>query len=216
MPEDYGPKHERYAGYKALAYLHPARFRPEPGVRAELGLAKTDPYHIVRFVDMTASHDYGEAGLPLAAKRSAVELLQRTGRVFISSEARLPDDLAHLAFPLPASRLHHALASAATYAGDSQTMAEEAAVLGIPSLRCTTWAGRLHYLNELEHRYGLVESFRPADAPRFLERVEEVSQAGYDRASWQVRRTRMLNDKVDVTTWYRELVTRLMDEVRRT
>lgn len=212
MPENYGTKHLKYPGYKALAYLHPQRFQPDPSVRAELGLGLGEPYHIVRFVEMVASHDHGESGMPNAAKRQAIAQLSKVGRVFISSEGTLPPDLQPLAFPLAPTRLHDALAFATTYVGDSQTMAEEAGVLGVPSLRCTSWTGRLHYLNQLERRYGLVESFHPTDSAQFLRRVEQIA-AGDDRQGRMERRAKMLDEKIDVTGWYRDLVLRVLDGV---
>ena len=41
------------------------------------------------------------------------------------------------------------------FIGDSQTMTSEAAVLGVPSLRCNSFAGRISYINEQEFKYGL-------------------------------------------------------------
>jgi predicted glycosyltransferase len=41
--ERWGRRHLTYPSYHALFYLHPARFRADPAVRAELGLADGDP-----------------------------------------------------------------------------------------------------------------------------------------------------------------------------
>ena len=78
-----------YAGYHELAYLHPNRFNPDPAVLADFGVSPDEPYSIVRFVSWQAVHDRQERGLSAKQKRHLVEVLQRRGRVLISSEAPL-------------------------------------------------------------------------------------------------------------------------------
>ena len=46
--------------------------------------------------------------------------------------------------------MHHVMAFASLYIGDSQTMAAEAGVLGVPFVRFNDFVGRLSYLHELE------------------------------------------------------------------
>lgn len=208
MTEDYGRKHRRYASYKALAYLHPARFTPDPKIRAVLGVGD-DPYAIVRFVEMVASHDRDESGMSMDDKRRVIELLAARGRVFVSCEGPMPDEFAELRFSVPSHLMHDALAQAWVCVGDSQTMAAEAALLGVPALRCSSFVGRLAYLEELEHKYSLIESFRPVDAPRLLERLDSLQPSEELARTWEQRRTVMLADKVDLTSWYR----RLLDEL---
>ena len=99
----------------------------------ELGVRPGERFFIVRFVDMVASHDSGEDGLPAGAKRAVVNRLRARGRVFLSHEGILPDDMAALRFPLPPDPLHDALAFCDLLVGDSQTMAAEAAVLDAQS-----------------------------------------------------------------------------------
>src|SRR5262245_30162276 len=83
-----------YARSHELAYLHPNRFQPDPAVLAEFGFSPGEPYSIVRFVSWQAVHDRNERGLSAKQKRHLVEVLQRRGRVLVSSEGALPDDLA--------------------------------------------------------------------------------------------------------------------------
>jgi len=89
--DDLGPKQIRYHGYHELAYLHPSRFTPNPSVLAELGLAEGDPYIIVRFVSWQASHDIGQHGIH--DKVGLVKMLEKYGRVLITSEGALPEEL---------------------------------------------------------------------------------------------------------------------------
>jgi predicted glycosyltransferase len=205
MNEHYGKKHRPYPSYKALAYLHPDRFTPDPGVRALLGVGD-EPYAIVRFVEMSASHDRDESGMGTADKRKVIELLRERGRVFVSCEGEMSAEYEPLRFSVPPHLMHDALAQAWICVGDSQTMAAEAALLGVPSLRCSSFVGRLAYLEELEHRYKLLESFKPEDADRLLDRLAELEPGAELDASRDERREKMLTEKVELTGWYRHLL----------
>lgn len=51
--------------------------------------------------------------------------------------------------------MHHVMAFASLYIGDSQTMAAEAGVLGVPFVRFNDFVGSIGYLRELEDKYEL-------------------------------------------------------------
>jgi predicted glycosyltransferase len=200
--EDYGHRHVRYPGYKQTAYLHPNHFTPDRSVLEALGVAPGERYFIVRFVAMVASHDLGEGGLPAEAKRALIDKLRARGRVFLSSEDTLPEELLPLKFPLPPDRLHDALAFADLLVGDSQTVAAEAAVLGTPSLRVSSWTGRLAYLTELEHKYGLTFAYQPARAAELMQHVDRWLAEPSLRESLRPNHERLLRDKVDIAEWF--------------
>jgi len=203
LPERWGRRHHTYAGYKQSAYLHPDHFTPDRAVRNELGVEEGERFFLVRFVAMSASHDHGEAGMDIATKRAVVERLLEHGKVFLSTEEDPPREWAHLAFSLPPSRLHHALAFADLIVGDSQTMSAEAAVLGTPALRASTFSGRIHYLEELEHEYGLTWGFHPRDPDRLLKRLDQLLSGGEAlESSVREGHSRMLRDKVNVADWF--------------
>ncbi|HKY38364.1 MAG TPA: glycosyltransferase [Polyangiaceae bacterium] len=204
--EDYGARHVKYPGYKQTAYLHPNHFTPDPSVLQALGIAAGERYFIVRFVAMGASHDVGEGGLPLDAKQALLDKLRAHGKVFVSSESVLPEALAPLKFPLPPDRLHDALAFADLLVGDSQTMAAEAAVLGTPSLRVSSWTGRLAYLSELEQRYGLTFAYQPDKAERLLAHVDRWLLEPHLRQSLAPNHQRLMAEKVDVARWFVEFL----------
>jgi predicted glycosyltransferase len=201
LPDDFGRKHVRYPGYKQMAYLHPDHFTPDPGVLERLGVAEGEPYSIVRFVAMTASHDTGHAGLGLGTKEAIIRRLDRHGRVFITSEAPLPERWEAYRAPIPPEWIHHALAFASLYIGDSQTMAAEAAVLGTPSLRCSSFAGRLPHLNELQERYGLTAAFPPGEADALLRQLDEWLAEPDLKARFAAGRERLLAEKCNVARW---------------
>ena len=204
--EHYGRRHIQYAGYKQSAYLHPRHFTPDPAVRDALGVSPGEPFFLVRFVEMVASHDLREDGLPREAKRELLARLSRRGRVFVTHEGKLPEELEALRFPLPPDRLHDALAAANLLIGDSQTMAAEAAVLGTPNIRVSSWAGRLRVLDELEQRYRLTRSYRPAQVSEMLQELDRWLERPDLRDDFAARRQRLIEEKVDVAQWFVDFV----------
>ena len=206
-------RHEVYAGYHELAYLHPARFQPDPGVLEAHGLGGDEPIYLVRFVSWQASHDAGETGFSLAGKHRLVDLLAGRGRVLVSSEGPLPDDLEPYRLRLPVQHVHHLLARARLVVGESATMASEAAVLGTHAVFVST-SGR-GYTDEQERRYGLVHNFRPEREIEALSRVEELLAREDLEADAARRRKRLLAEKIDVTAWMVELFEKLAAERTR-
>jgi predicted glycosyltransferase len=190
-------RHLTYAGYHELAYLHPRRFQPDPAVLAEFGVRPGEPYSIVRFVSWQAVHDRRELGLTVAQKTHLIEVLQRHGRVLISSEAQLTDDLADLAVSGPVEKIHHLIAHARLVVGESATMSSEAAVLGVPAVFIAT-SGR-GYTDDEERRYGLVRHFTEDDYDKALSAIEEI--LAEPAATWDAARRRLLTEKIDVTSW---------------
>ena len=209
LSERWGKRHVAYPGYKQSAYLHPDHFTPDATVCDELGVDRAEPFFVVRFVAMAASHDGGEAGMPAAAKREVIERLQKRGRVFLSCEGKVPAAWQHLAFQLAPHRLHDALAFAQMVVGDSQTMAAEAAFLGTPALRSSTFAGRISYLQELQERYGLTWAYHPKDSDAFLRKLDELLARGPAlRASIADGHARMLREKINIAHWYTDFIER--------
>jgi predicted glycosyltransferase len=205
IADDFGRKHRPYPSFKALAFLHPNRFTPDPGVLDILGVAPGERYFVVRFVAFAAAQDRRERGLSDATKFEVVERLRRHGRVFVSSESALPPALEAFALPTPPHRMHDVLAFSSLCVTDGQSMAGEAAVLGVPSVRSSSFAGRLDVLREMSETYGLVWEHLPGDVEGFLGTVERLA-AGDGADEWSARRRRLLDDTCDLTAWMLDLV----------
>jgi predicted glycosyltransferase len=200
--EGHGQKHLCYPGYHELAYLHPSNFTPNPEVPRSMGLNINKPYFILRFVSLKAHHDTGASGLSLRVAKKLVKLLFLHGRVVITSEAEIADEFKKYAFPLAPDKIHDVLSFASMYIGDSQTMTIEAAVLGVPCLRCNTFVGRISCLNELEKDYGLTKGFLPEESNKLLATVNEwLADLEDIRDKMQNRRNKMLTDKIDLADW---------------
>lgn len=213
MGETYGSKHREYPSYKALAFLHPDRFRPDPRIRDELGLAEDEHFFLVRFVAMNASHDHGMDGLSEPVARKVIELLSTRGRVFVSSEKALPADLQGHRLPTTVASFHSVLAAADLCVGDSGSVAAEAALLGTPSIFCSSFAHKLSYLNELEHQFGLVRNVREYDEQKLLDAVDDWSTpSNGETTSWATKRERMLEHRVDLTGWYLDLINEVVGQ----
>jgi predicted glycosyltransferase len=204
--ESYGRRHVPYAGYKQTAYLHPAHFKPNPQVLEALGVEPGQRLFMLRFVDMVASHDTAETGLPKAALIQIADRLRRHGKVVATHESQLPEQLRDLSFPLSPDKLHDVLAFCDLLVGDSQTMAAEAAVLGTPSLRISTWAGRLAILDELEQRYGLTAAYHPRQLDAALARLDSWLEQPRLRDTMATQHHKLLNDKIDVAAWFSDFI----------
>jgi uncharacterized protein len=200
--ENYGKKHIKYPGYKQTAYLHPDHFSPNPDVLDMLGVKKGDPFFIVRFVDMVATHDVNESGLSFDARAKVIEMLQEHGRVFISSEGQLPIKWTTLKFSIPPHMIHDAMAYAKLIVGDSQTMTAEAAVIGTPSLRVSSFSGRLGYLNELEDRYGITFSCHPKNVDLFFQKIDELLNDPKKLNKMKSSHAQIISDKCNVAQWF--------------
>jgi len=193
----YGDRQVSYPGYHELAYLHPARFEPDPDRLRRAGVDPEEPYAVVRLVSNTAHHDVGTEGLSTDVGEAVVERLAERGAVHVTSERPLDPALERYRTTVPAEAIHDLLAYADLFVGDSATMATEAGVLGTPSLRYSPHEGTMSNFDELEHEYGLVTTVRDAD--RLPGAVSDLLDRPALAATWERRRDRLLADKVDVT-----------------
>jgi predicted glycosyltransferase len=224
MPATFGRCHRRYRGFKALTYLHPDRFVPMTLAEVSPELAELQqPLVVVRFSAHSASHDRRILGLPSDVRQQLLDRLEDRATVVLSSERTLgtQDASSDARSPLrvmggeeldPRSFLS-VLAAADLCVGDSQSVAAEAAILGVPTIRLSGFTGRAPYLGVLEHRYGLMRNLSPGDEGTFLALVEEVLA---DPDGWKARsvrgRTHLLEESEDIADWYGELVEELLDQ----
>ena len=193
---DLGRKHIKYDGFHELAYLHPARFKPDIAVLNELNLQKDEKYIIIRFVSWNATHDIGQTGFSFAQKARLIEEISRHVRIFISGEESLPEEFARFGLKIPPGRFHHALAFAAMHIGEGATTVSECAMLGTPALYVNSIsAGTL----KQQEKYGLVTCLKQTDG--IIEKVIELLQFPQLKAEFQHRRRKMLLENIDVTSF---------------
>ncbi len=199
--KDLGPRQVRYRGYHELAFLHPRRFQPDPGVLDELGLARGS-YLVLRTSAWNTLHDVGERGIE-AQLDAFVERALGFGPVVIVPEGgRLPARWEHLRLRVAPHRFHDVLAFAKLVATEGASTASEAACLGVPAVYVNTT--RRGYLDDQAHRYGLVYDFREPQSA--LDRTLSLLREPPDPQGLAAARRRLIDEHVDVTQLVVELV----------
>src|SRR5262249_21169049 len=121
------------------------------------------------------------------------------GRVLISSEAPLPNDLKAYERKGALGDVHHVLAYARLFFGESATMASEAAMLGVPAIFLST--SSRGYTDEQESRYQMVFNFNGENAiqEKALACSESILSDLNAPTLFRERRDHMLTDLIDVT-----------------
>ena len=89
--------------------------------------------------------------------RNLLELVCRT--VYISAEGTLPAELQTWVAKFNIHQVHHVLAFATLVIGESPSMATEAALLGVPAVLASSWAGRCGNMQVLEQKFNLMRVF---------------------------------------------------------
>lgn len=202
-------KSVKYASYHELAYLHPNHFHAERSV-VERYLPMDSPYFILRFASLNAHHDTGIKGINTEIAKRLIDILKPHGRIYITSERELEPQFEPYRIPIKTLDMHHVMAFSSLYIGDSQTMAAEAGVLGVPFVRYNDFVGRIGYLNELENEYQLgfgVKASEQGSADKMYGIVQQLLDMPNLKEEWQIRRQKMLSEKIDYAqflTWFIE------------
>ena len=205
--KDFGKKHVKFNSYMELSYLHPNYFNPDESIHKDLGLEKGEVYSILRFVKWKALHDLGHNGISNTNKILIVQELLKYGKVFISSEGELPVEIEKYRIKIAHEKIHSVLYFAKLFYGESATMASESAVLGTPAIYLDN-NGR-GYTDEQESKYGIVSNFNESTdgQEKSIKRANEIMNA-YNQSEWDSKRERLLNDKIDVTKFLIETITK--------
>jgi hypothetical protein len=181
-----------------LSYLHPKVFCLDLQV-----LNKYDfegEYALIRVAKLTAHHDFGIKGIDHDLLLTLVEELKNWGlRVLISSEGILPSEFYSYKLDIQPRDMHHVLAGSSILICDSQSMAVEAAMLGIPSIRYSSFAGKISVLEELQNVYHLTFGINAGSKEALLDKLNSLLNMENLLEEFQTRRTRMLNDKICVS-----------------
>ena len=197
----YEHKTVHYPGYQELAYLHPNYFQPKKENVLNL-FGDRERYFILRFSSLNAHHDDGVEGINDQRALQLIQLMEPHGKVWITSERPLNKELEPYRIQIPAKEMHHALAFAHLYAGDSQTMTAEAAVLGTPALRFNDFVGRLGYLEELEHKYDLTYGFKTHQFEPLIAKLQELLKEPNLKGRWNEKQSIMLKECIDLTDFW--------------
>jgi predicted glycosyltransferase len=221
-----------YPSYHELAYLHPNHFQADKEMVRAYGIDTDKPYFIMRFSSLNAHHDKGIKGINTEIAQHLVDILAPHGRIYITSERHLEPQFEQYRIQINPLDMHHVMAFASLYIGDSQTMAAEAGVLGVPFVRFNDFVGRIGYLRELEDVYHLGYGIRASDTP-ILYKADGTEQPHGEQALYKAveelvaltanerqrlygeRRQKMLSDKIDYAkflTWFIENYPKSVEE----
>ena len=190
----------KYESYHELAYLHPNNFNPKKNI-VDSYIKEKRPYFLIRFADLGAHHDSGIAGINTKIAQNIIDILRPYGYIYITSERPLEKELENLRININPIDIHHVLAFAKLFIGDSQTMAAEAAVLGTPFIRINDFAGRIGYLRELEERYHLGYSSSPENKEYIIMQLQKLLELPNLEEIFNNRKDKMLVEKLDFTQY---------------
>jgi len=196
-----GKKEVKYNGYHELAYLHPNYYTPDKNILNELAVKDNEKYVIIRFVSWQATHDKGHKGISFENKIKAINEFEKYAKVFISSEAELPNELEKYKINILPHKMHDALSYASLVWAESFTVPAECSMSGTPSI--INHSTKSFYLYELENKYELCYNYNESEEDQFkaIEKGIELLNTPHLNKEWQKRRERMLTDKIDVTTF---------------
>jgi len=197
----YSKKQIFFDSFIELSYLHPKYFEPNINILRKYGLRKDEFYFVVRFVSWEASHDIGEVGLTLEEKVKIVEFLSKKGRVIISSEMCLPQNLEQYRLKIEPQDLHNLLFYSQLSIGEGATTASECVIIGTPAIYINSL--NLGYISEQAEKFGLV-SLR--NSVNIFEKINCLLQ-NYAKENALIFRKKLLGEKIDITqflVWFVE------------
>ncbi|MEG2640806.1 MAG: DUF354 domain-containing protein, partial [Bacilli bacterium] len=190
-----------FPSYKELAYLHPNVFSPNIEIVRHFN-PQMKRYFIIRLVSLRAYHDVGMKGITNKQVNELISLLETSGDVYISAERELPAEFEKYRLQINPRDISHVLYYADMFIGDSQTMSSEASLLGIPTLKCNDFTGKISVMNEKEEKYGLMYSYPPKQFDLMMVKIEELLKDGGLKDTFIIKREKMLNDKIDLSAFF--------------
>ena len=192
-----------YNGFQKMAYLHPKYFSPN-FLNIKDIVDVNEIFFVIRLVSLTSGHDEEEKhyGISNDILDIIIEKLSKRGKIFISSEKSIIKKYQQYALFIEPNKIHHLLNYASLFIGDSQSMAVEASMLGVPNIRFNDFAGKISVLEELEHTYGLTYGIKTNNPQALYNKIDELLMMPNLKDEFQTRRRRMLADKIDVTAFF--------------
>lgn len=191
-----GRKHIRIKSFKELFYLHPNYFKPDSGILGVINSTIKQKIILLRLVAWKAHHDIGQSGI--IDKLMVIKKLEPFGKIYISSENVPDSELQKYILNSTFEQIHDVLSYSDLFFSDSQTMTTEAAVLGVPAIRCNSFVGTKDMANfiELEKKYGLIYNF--SDIGEALEKALEILNKSDIKEEWERKRQNFLKDQIDI------------------
>lgn len=127
-----------------------------------------------------------------------MKALEKYGRVLITSEGVLPDELKPYQISVLPEKLHDLLYYATLYVGEGGTTASEAATLGTHAIHISTTGKYCGIFSDL-NRYGLLWTSESDEDT--IEKAIELLQDPDLKDLGQKKRNRLVDEKIDVTAF---------------
>lgn len=199
----YDKKKISYNGIQKMAYLNAKYFVPDVAVIKELGLSQEDTFFIIRLVSLTSGHDIEgkHKGIDRLLLNRLVSFLEPKGKVFITSEEILTEDLRKYQVRIPLNKMQDLMYFSSLFIGDSQTMCAEAGILGTPFIRYNDFVGKIEYLNDLENNYKLGWGVKTNEAERIFSIINELFSMSDYKNIWSEKKKKLFQEKVDLTAF---------------
>ena len=213
LKENNGKKHIKYPSYHELAYLHPDVFKPNGEILTKYGISTDEKYCILRFSAFKAHHDKRGYGISNDIKKEIIRTMEDYGNVYITSEIKNDPLSKNYHIKIPINMIHNLLYYSSLYLGDSQSMAMESAMLGIPTIRCNGFVGTVEVsvINELRDRYGLIVDVPMKNADTLPKLVEDMLKSN-SKDKWKRKRDIMLHDKINLNNYLQDFVNKVYNE----
>jgi len=195
-----------YNGIQKMSYLNPKYFIPDINVLKELGINSKEPFFIIRLVSLTSGHDIEgkHTGIGNNLLLKIIKFLNPKGKVFITSEDSLNEELIKYQLKIKPNQMHDVMAYATLFIGDSQSMCAEAGILGTPFIRYNDFVGKIQYLNDLEHKYKMGWGVKTNDPERIFSIINELFAKDDVKEEWSEKRKQLFEEKIDLnamTIW---------------
>ena len=192
-----------YNGIQKMAYLNSKYFVPDKAILRQLGIVREDIFFIIRLVSLTSGHDIEgkHKGIDKSLLNRIVAYLELKGKVFITSEDVLPEDLKKYQVKIPLNKMQDLIYFSNLFIGDSQTMCAEAGILGTPFIRYNDFVGKIEYLNDLENNYKLGWGVKTNEPERIFSIIDELFSISDYEKIWSEKKKQLFNDKIDLTAF---------------
>jgi len=193
---DFGKTHYRYRSFHEWSYLHPKEFSPDPELVRQEGINPDEPYSVVRFVRWAAVHDQGEKGFSAQDALRLIRQLSSTMKVVLTSETPPPAALREFEVNVRVDRMHHVMAFSRLVVGESPSMCAEAALMCVPSVLASSWAGKCGNMKILADHFGLMKVYeRGSDA---VGAAIALANALPSREEMRQQREKLIKDLEDI------------------
>jgi len=199
----------RYDGYKEISYLHPNVFTPDKNILSSLSLNENDKIVLLRFSALNAMHDFGLKSEVITNDDKILNFIKKiesryNAKVFISvTERNLDERFDKYKLRIAPEKYIHLLSFCSLYIGEGTTTAAEAGVLGVPWINIQKT--KRGYLIDQEENYGL--GIRTNNLEFAFQKAEEYLSDNNILSEWQLKREKLLADKIDVSAFFSWFIT---------